>query len=146
MKRAQVRDPLDRRRTLPVDQQKVNAVEVVKPDSLQDAIENLFIFDARGLDQDTRIELIRILPQLVHIGRAWKAEFMECGCTCCHKKKKAYGSGGLCNDCQRRIVSRMRNRYRKAMKGRDLPAELEALKNALCLRYNAAQRLFNGED
>jgi len=41
---------------------------------------------------------------------------------------------------------RMRNRYRKAMQGRNLPAELAAFKDALCLRYNAAQRLLNGDD
>jgi hypothetical protein len=40
----------------------------------------------------------------------------------------------------------MRQRFRKAMVGRDLPAELAALKDALQLKYNAAQRLFNGDD
>jgi len=47
----------------------------------------MMIFDARCLDKDTRQELLRILPQLVHIRRAWRAEYMECGCTSCHKKK-----------------------------------------------------------
>jgi hypothetical protein len=32
------------------------------------------------------------------------------------------------------------------MAGRDLPAELATFKDALQLRYNAAQRLFNGDD
>jgi hypothetical protein len=40
----------------------------------------------------------------------------------------------------------MRNRYRKAMQGRDVVQELATFKDALALRYNAAQRLFNGED
>lgn len=62
------------------------------------------------------------------------------------RNPNAYGSGGLCNACQMRIFMRMRNRYKKAMQGRDLPAELATFKDALCLRYNAAQRLFNGDD
>jgi hypothetical protein len=40
----------------------------------------------------------------------------------------------------------MLNRFRKAMEGRNLPAELAAFKDALQLKYNAAQRLFNGGD
>ena len=32
------------------------------------------------------------------------------------------------------------------MEGRNVPAEVEAFRDALCLRYNAAQRLFNGDD
>jgi hypothetical protein len=43
-------------------------------------------------------------------------------------------------------VPRMLNRFRKAMEGRNLPAELAAFKDALQLKYNAAQRLFNGGD
>jgi len=40
----------------------------------------------------------------------------------------------------------MRNRFRKAMQGRDMAAELATFKDALSLRYNAAQRLFNSDD
>jgi hypothetical protein len=38
--------------------------------------------------------------------------------------------------------------YSRAVQGRNLPAELATFKDALCLRYNAAQRLllFNGKD
>jgi hypothetical protein len=40
----------------------------------------------------------------------------------------------------------MRNRFRKAIEGRDLPAELATFKDALQLKYNAAQRLFNSDE
>jgi hypothetical protein len=40
----------------------------------------------------------------------------------------------------------MLKRYRKLMAGRDLPAELATFKEALCLKFNTAQRLLNGED
>ena len=40
----------------------------------------------------------------------------------------------------------MRNRFRKAMQGRDMAAELDSFKDALQLKYNAAQRLLNGDD
>jgi hypothetical protein len=69
---------------------------------------------------------------------------MECGCTSCHKKKAGYGAGGFCS--WSRIYTRMRIRFREAMKGRDLTAELETFKDALALRYNEAQRLFNSDD
>jgi hypothetical protein len=128
------------------DHRKLDSVQVVKPGSPEEALETLLIFDARCLDQGTQQELIRILPQLVHIRRAWQAEYMECGCACCHKKKEGYGAGGFCDACYARIGARMRNRYRKAVEGRNLPAELVKFKDALCLRYNAAQRLFNGGD
>jgi DNA-directed RNA polymerase subunit RPC12/RpoP len=62
------------------------------------------------------------------------------------RNPNAYGSGGLCNACQIRIFMRMRNRYRKVVKGRDLAQEFATFKDALCLRYNAAQRLFNDDD
>jgi hypothetical protein len=129
-----------------LDLRKLASIKIAEPESPEQAIESLLIFDARCLDTDTRQELLRILPQLVHIRRAWKAEFMECGCISCHKKKAGYGAGGFCNACWGRIYMRMRNRYRKAMQGRNLPAELATFKDALCLRYNAAQRLFNGDD
>jgi hypothetical protein len=71
---------------------------------------------------------------------------MEHGCTFCHKKNAGYEAGGFCSTCCKRIYMRMRNRFRKAVQGRNLPAELEAFRDALQLRYNAAQRLFNGDD
>jgi hypothetical protein len=121
----------------------IRAPEIESP---LEATENLLIFDARCLDRETRQDLLRLVPQLIHIRRAWRAEYMECGCISCHKKKAGYGSGGFCNGCWSRIYARMRNRFRKAMVGHDLPAELATLKDALSLRYNAAQRLFNEDD
>jgi hypothetical protein len=129
-----------------LDLRKFDSIKAPKMESPLRAFESLLIFDARCLDRETRQELLRLVPQLVHIRRAWRAEYMECGCTSCHKKKAGYGAGGFCNACWGRIYTRMRNRYRKAMKGRNLPAELAAFKDALQLRYNAAQRLFNGDD
>jgi len=129
-----------------LDLQKLDNVNVAVPESAAGAIESLLIFDARGLEQQTQQELLRILPELAHIRRAWKAHFLENGCVSCHKKQAEYAAGGFCVTCHRRILTRMRNRYRKLMAGRDLPAELATFKNALCLRYNAAQQLFNEED
>lgn len=129
-----------------LDLRKLDAITVAQPDSPEQAIESLLIFDARCLDKDTRQKLLLLLPELVHIRRAWKAEYMECGCVSCHKKNACYGAGGFCGTCCARIYMRMRKRYRKALEGRNVPAELAALKDALCMRYNAAQRLFNGGD
>ena len=129
-----------------IDLRKLENVHVPVIESPLEAMENLLIFDARCLDRETRQELLRLVPQLVHIRRAWQAEYMECGCICCHEKKAGYGAGGFCNGCWGRIYARMRNRFRKVMAGRDLPAELETFKDALQLKYNAAQRLFNQDD
>jgi hypothetical protein len=129
-----------------LDHRKLDSIQVAKPESPEQAIESLLIFDARCLDKGTRQELLRLLPELVHIRRAWRAEYMECGCISCHKKNPCYGAGGFCGTCWGRIYQRMHKRYRKAMQGRNLPAELATFKDALCLRYNAAQRLFNGGD
>lgn len=182
------------------DYKKLDSITEVLPSSPVESLETLLIFDARYLEKETQQELIRILPQLVHVRRAWKAHFLEQGCLSCPKaderfaiaarmrlrgfewkdifeivapkvrtpqekksfcgavywklehpharerKRNAYAAGGFCIACQGRILMRMRNRYRKAMEGRDLPKELETFKDALALRYNAAQRLLNGED
>lgn len=125
---------------------KLARVEITEPQSPAQAIETLLIFDARCLDKETGKELLRLLPELVHIRRAWRAEYMECGCVSCHKKNAVYGAGGFCNACAARTYARMRMRFRKAMKGRDLAQELETFKDTLSLRYNAAQRLFNTDD
>jgi hypothetical protein len=69
-----------------VDLHKLSRIKVAKPESPEQAIESLLIFDARCLDWDTQQELLRILPQLVHFRRAWRAEYMECGCAGCPKR------------------------------------------------------------
>jgi hypothetical protein len=136
----------DRGRPLKIsDHRKIEKFEVVLPASPVERMENLLIFDARCLDMETRQELLRILPQLVHIRRAWKEEYLECGCIHCHKKRADYSSGGFCSACQSRIFARMRCRRKKIMNGRDLAVEVEAFRDGLALRYNAAQRLFNAQ-
>lgn len=128
------------------DRRVIENVNVVLPDSPLERIENLLIFDARCLDRATQQELLRLLPQLVHIRRAWKALYLECGCISCHRKRNDYASGGFCSGCQSLITARMRNRHRLAMAGRDLTAEIEKFTDGLALRFNAAQRLFGGEE
>jgi hypothetical protein len=128
------------------DLQKFDRIKVAKPASPEEAIESLLIFDARCLDREARQELLRILPELFLNHRAWKAEYMECGCISCHKKNAAYGAGGFCRACWGRIYMRMRNRYRKTMQGRDVAKEIAEFKDSLCRRYNAAQRLFGGDE
>jgi hypothetical protein len=127
-----------------LDLRKLNKVRVAVPASAELAIESLLIFDARCLDVTTRQELLRIVPQLVRVRHAWRAEYMECGCSSCHKKNACYGAGGYCGTCWNRIYQRMRQRYRKQMAGRDLPAEEAAFTEALTLRFGTAQRLLNG--
>jgi hypothetical protein len=127
-----------------LDHRNLDSIVEVLPESPVELLETLLIFDARCLDKDTRQELLRILPQLVHIRRAWKEEYVECGCVCCHKKKARYGAGGFCNACAARIFGRMRQRYGKLMAGRDVTAELATFKEALTLRFSAAQRLLGG--
>jgi hypothetical protein len=129
-----------------LDLRKLDNIVVAEMESPEQAVENVLIFDARCLDRQTWHELLRLLPELVRIRRAWKAHYLECGCVSCHKKQADYASGGFCEACQRRIQTRMRNRYRKAMQGRDLPAELASFTDALQLKYNSAQRLFNSGD
>jgi len=129
----------------PLDLRKVDKVTtvVVEP---KDILESLLIFDARCLDRHTAHELLRILPELLHIRRAWKAHFLEYGCISCHKKNARYGSGGFCNTCHAKIMQRMLKRHRKLTAGRNIPQEIAELKDALLLRYNAAQRLLGGEE
>jgi hypothetical protein len=195
-----------------LDHAKLDTLRVAEYESSTELIEQLLILDARTLDRETQHELIRILPQLVHVRRAWKAHFLEHGCLLCQngrrldptrhiaanlrragmswseifkaltidaeltprdcklictsvsailrrrakgiehskpgksKEPTCYGSGGFCNDCQRTVLFRMRNRFRKVMQGRDTEAETAALIEGLQLKYNAAQRLLCGED
>jgi len=112
----------------------------------ESAVESLLIFDARALDADVRRELLRILPEMIRVRRAWRAEFMECGCISCHKKRVNYGAGGFCNRCWGRIYQRMTYRYKKLMEDRDLPAELAKFTGALTLKFSAAQKLLGGND
>ena len=128
------------------DHRKLDHIEPPAFASPEAAIETLLIFDARCLDAARRRELLRLLPEILRIRQAWRAEFMECGCVSCHKKTPVYGAGGVCGRCWARILLRMRTRYRKQMANRDVTAELATFKEALTLRFSAAQRLLNGDD
>jgi hypothetical protein len=134
-----------RRKKIP-DSPKPTTLKVAVPESPEAMIEQFIIFDARCLDWDTRQELLRILPQLIHVQRDWKAEYIEFGCVSCHRKAAWYGAGGFCNDCQRKYGKRMRNRFRKRLEGSNLLEESATYTEALTLKFSTAQRLLNGGD
>lgn len=125
-----------------VDYKKLEKVQVVAPESAIQALEDLMVFDARCLDKETWHELLRVLPDLTRIRKAWRAHFTVHGCVSCHRKKVDYGAGGFCYTCLARITMRMRTCFRKINAGRDAAEEV----NALTRRFDAAQRLFNGGD
>jgi hypothetical protein len=127
-----------------IDLQKLERIQVASPNAPEQALQTLLIFDARCLHKETQQELLRLLPELNQVRRAWRAEFMEYGCASCHRKNRVYGAGGFCNACYRRLYARMENRFRKVMEG--YKDEMAVLVDALCRRYNAAQRLFNTGD
>jgi hypothetical protein len=118
------------------------SIEVVRPDSLGRAVEDLLVFDARFLGRKARLELQRLLPGLIHASRFWTARFAEKGCLCCRRKKVLYASGGLCDRCHAREYRQMREWYSKRFAGRDVEKEVSALSR----RFDAAQALFNGGD
>lgn len=55
----------------------LKGVKAAASEPPQSAIDTLLIFDARYLDRDTRQGLLRLLPQLIHLQRAWKAKFLS---------------------------------------------------------------------
>jgi hypothetical protein len=125
-----------------INYKKLELINLALPESALQGIEDLMIFDARCLDQKTRHELVRLLPEMTLIRNAWKAHFSVHGCVACHRKKTLYGGGGFCRNCQTRITTRMRICFRKMTAGRDIPNEIASLSR----RYDAAQQLFNAED
>jgi hypothetical protein len=124
-----------------IDYKKLEIVSVTAADSPVQAIEDLMVFDARCLDKETRLELVRLLPELTHIRKAWKAYFTVHGCVSCRRKRVDYGAGGFCWRCLARITTRMRTCFRKLSEGRNIPDEIASLSR----KYDAAQRLFNAE-
>lgn len=122
---------------------KLELVKTVEPESPVQAMEDLMIFDARCLDRETWLRLVHLLPDLTRIRKAWRAHFAAFGCLICKRKKTQYGAGGLCYTCLARTTHRMRACFRQIGIGRQDDA---GFKDSLCLRYNAAQRLFNGEE
>jgi len=117
-------------------------VEMAMPDSFERAVQDLLVFDARMLDKDTRHELQRLLPALIHASRYWIARFAEKGCLCCHRKTVPYGSGGFCERCHAREYHGMREWRSKRFVSRDLAKEVRDLSR----RFDTAQMLFNGGD
>ena len=122
--------------------EKLELVKTAAPLTPLQAMEDLMVFDARCLDRGTWHELLRVLPDLTRVRKAWKAHFAAHGCVCCRRKKTQYGGGGFCYTCLARITTRMRTCFRQVDAGRDIPDEVASLSR----RYDAAQRLFNGED
>ena len=103
-----------------VNYKKLELMSVKAPESTLQGVQDLMIFDARCLDQKTRHELLRLLPELTLIRNAWRAHFSVHGCVSCHRKKTIYGGGGFCCNCQTRIATRMRICFRKMTAGRDI--------------------------
>jgi hypothetical protein len=64
---------------------KLAKVEVMLPRAAERKVDDLLVFDARCVDVGTRQELLGMLPQLVHLRRAWSAHFLEHGCLACPK-------------------------------------------------------------
>lgn len=125
-----------------VSNRKLELISVREPQSVAEAVEDLMVFDARCLDKATWLELVRVLPELTNIRRAWKAHFAAHGCVSCRRKKKEYCAGGFCLECYRRIAQRMRTCFRKLNAHRNIPNDIAALSR----KFEAAQRLFNGPD
>jgi hypothetical protein len=61
--------------------------------------------------------LLRVLPELTLIRKAWKAHFSVHGCVSCRRKKTDYGAGAFCYKCLNRITVRMRTCFRKVSEG-----------------------------
>jgi hypothetical protein len=121
-----------------INYKKLELISVTAPESAIQGVEDLMIFDARCLDRQTWRELLRVLPELTLIRKAWRAHFSVHGCVSCHRKRVDYGAGGFCWRCLARITTRMRACFRKVNEGRNIPDEVASLSR----RYDAAQRLF----
>lgn len=122
--------------------EKLELVNTVATESPLQAMEDLMVFDARCLDRETWHQLLRVLPDLTRIRKAWKAHFAEFGCLICKRKKTEYGAGGLCWRCLARTTTRMRICFRQIDAGRDALEEIAALTR----KADAARMLFSGDD
>jgi len=122
-----------------INYKKLDLAPVGAPESGLQAIEDLLVFDARCLDKETRHELLRVLPDLTRIRKAWKAHFTEHGCVSCHRKRTEYGAGGFCYGCLHRITKRMRTCFRNVNAGRDTAEELATITR----KADAARMLFS---
>jgi hypothetical protein len=125
-----------------INYKKLERVQVSVPQSAIQALDDLMVFDARCLDKETWHQLLRVLPDLTRIRKAWKAHFTVHGCVSCRRKKTQYGAGGFCYTCLARITERMRRCFRKINEDRDTVAELFTITR----KADAAWALFNGDD
>jgi hypothetical protein len=121
-----------------INYKKLERVQIVAPESALQTIEDLMVFDARCLDRETRRELVKFLPDLTRIRKAWRAHFTEHGCVSRRQKNTDYGAGGFCYRCLSRITTRMRTCFRKIDADRNIPDEIASLSR----RFDAAQKLF----
>jgi hypothetical protein len=121
---------------------KLEKVRTVVPNTLGETILDLLLFDARQMDANTARELLRFLPQLLQLRRAWRAHFAEHGCLACRRMRTEYGSGGLCATCCHRIGGRMRRWFRNIDASRDVAGEFAVITR----KFDAAQQLLNGGD
>jgi len=64
---------------------KVATVELLPSRRIKKKFDDLLVFDVRCVDVPTRQKLLRLLPQLVHLRRAWTAHFTTHGCLTCQK-------------------------------------------------------------
>jgi hypothetical protein len=122
-----------------INYKKLERVNVIVPQSAIQALDDLMVFDARCLDKETWHQLLRVLPDLTRIRKAWKAHFVTHGCVSCRRKNTQYGAGGFCYTCLARITHRMRTCFCKIDVGRDTAAELSAITR----KVDAARMLFS---
>jgi len=66
-------------------------VEVMLPRAAEQKIDELLMFDVRCNDAGSRRELLRLIPQLVHLSRAWRVHFLKHGCLGCPKTNPTIG-------------------------------------------------------
>jgi hypothetical protein len=66
-------------------------VEVMLPRAAEQKIDELLVFDVRCIDAGSRQELLRLIPRLVHLSRAWRVRFLKHGCLACPKSNPTVG-------------------------------------------------------
>lgn len=116
-------------------------VEVIDSRNPKVTLDDLLIFDVRGIDKDTQTQLIRLFPEMSYVRFLWKEIFDELGCLHCGRKKTRYYAGGFCYQCSHHIASKLKRKYHQKRQGRQLPEDFAA---ALTLASDAAQKLLGG--
>jgi hypothetical protein len=57
--------------------------ELLGPGEVEQKLDDLLVFDCRGIDPATRGDLRRILPRILRVSHAWSAHFEKYGCIGC---------------------------------------------------------------